>query len=113
MEDKEKQFHTDRTMFYFKRDNIVFPDYKHVNSSHKEWFKDEGIDINKVIRGYKKNLNIYLYIGETFDIPNVTYNMIKQILNIFPDIWHIYLGCQIGEIGEEWPGIEEIKIYKI
>lgn len=39
--------------------------------------------------------------------------MIEQILNIFPDIFHIYLGCQVGEIGEQWKGIKEIKLYNV
>lgn len=110
---KEQEFHTNRIMFYFKNDNIVFPKYKYVNCSHKEWFEKENIDIDKTIRGYKLDLNVYLYIGKDFEIPNITYNMIEQILNIFPDIWHIYLGCQVGEIGEQWKGIKEIKLYNV
>lgn len=110
---REKEFHQNRIMFYFKDDNIIFPKYNNINLSHKEWFKRENIDINNVIRGYKMGFDVFIYIGENFEVPNVTYNMIKQIQYLFKDIWNIYLGCIPGELGEKWKGIEQIKITSV
>ena len=108
---KEQEFHTKRTMFYFHENgDIRFPDFENENKSHKEWFDSIGVDIEKVIRGYRKGYNVYVYIGEDFRVPNLNVNQYYQLKSIFNDAWDIYLGVEKGEPGEEWKPLKEIKI---
>lgn len=109
---KEKEFHSNRIIFYFdnKTGDIRFPDSEYQNCSHVEWFNNIKVDIEKVIRGFRKGYNIYLYIGRDFKVPNLTTEQYLKLKYIFGDVWDIYLGMKIGKIGEVWEPIKSIKI---
>lgn len=110
----EKQFHMSRKMFYFdaKSGDIRFPSDEYRNMSHKQWFNDIKVDIKKVIRGFYDGYDVYLYIGDNFDIPNISINQILQLQYIFK-INSVYLGMNIGTIGTIWSPKMEIAITEL
>lgn len=108
---KEKEFYKMRKMFYFdEKGGIHFPPIQYKDSSHSEWFKAYKIDIESVIRGYMDGYEAYCYIGKDFRIPNLTVENYFVLKNNF-NVWEVYLGCKIGEIGEKWKPILTINIY--
>lgn len=109
---KEKEFNKERKMFYFDNNgNIHFPPTKYKNSSHDEWFKACKIDIESVIRGHIYHNNAYCYIGKDFRIPNLTFEEYSILIEIC-NVWCVYIGLHIGEVGEVWKGIYRFDVYE-
>lgn len=108
---REREFHKYRKMFYFdnKTGDIRFPSAKFVDMSHKEWFDNIKVDIKKVIRGFYDGFNVYCYIGNNFDIPNISVNQVLQLKSIF-NFDDVYLGMNAGKIGTTWAPIMEINV---
>ena len=67
----ESDFHKLRKPFYLDDNTLLikFPTSKHMNTSHAEWFSQEGISYLYTIRGYYiENSYVMLYTND-FEIP--------------------------------------------
>ena len=61
-------FHRSRTMFVIDADGVLHIHEKGSALSHKQWFKEIGVDFENVVRGFVYENNIYFYRGENFDV---------------------------------------------
>jgi hypothetical protein len=80
--------------FYLNEHSIiVFPKREIYNSvPHEIWFRDEGIPIFGVIRGYFNEDNITVFINE-FDIPPIHPAVIMDWFNTFNSLNYVGLGA--------------------
>lgn len=108
----ESDFHKLRKPFYLDDNTLLikFPTSKHMNTSHAEWFSQEGISYLYTIRGYYiENSYVMLYTND-FEIPNIAAQVLIYLFEYFPTIKWIGLGCNKGNIGEVWK--PKLKIYR-
>lgn len=101
------EFNTKRKPFYIDLDTLLvrFPDGKHSNMSHAEWFADYGIPWAHMVRGYymktEEDEFVVIYWND-FEIPNVTAALFPYLFEHFVNIKWIGLGCNKGKLGEVW-----------
>lgn len=110
-----EEFHNNRKPFYIDLETLLvkFPDARHSNMSHAQWFADFNIPWVHMVRGYyMENIEepyIMLYWGD-FEIPNIVASIFPYLFEHFPKIKWIGLGCNKGKEGEIWP--PKLKVIK-
>ena len=109
------EFNTIRRPFYFDMDTMLvkFPDARHANMSHAEWFADYGLPWAHMVRGYywKHNGEEFVMIyWNDFEIPNVTAIIFCYIFEHFTNIKWIGIGCEKGKLGEIWQ--PKLKVFR-
>lgn len=108
-----EEFHKDRKPLYIHPETLLvkFPSAKHMNSSHAEWFNDEGIPFIHTIRGYYSDKDGYVMLySNDFEIPDVVVKFLCYIFEYFPKITWIGLGCNKGKVGEIWE--PKLKVFR-
>lgn len=111
-----EEFHNNRKPFYLDPDTLLvkFPNQKHMNCSHAEWFSDMGYTFVHIVRGYywKDEHDEYLMLyWNDFEIPNINASIYSYLFDYFPNIKWIGLGCHKGIIGDIWK--PKLKITRI
>lgn len=104
--DKEKEFHNSRTAFYIDNEEIIYiPD----GYGHSDYFEEIGHPeyIDTKVRGYIKDDLVMCYIGKDFSLPCIDdrvfiYKSIMPMLQKEKGVSKLGLGCEKGEIGEQW-----------
>ena len=102
-----EEFHKKRKPFFIHSDTllVIFPNQKHMDVSHAQWFTDMGYSYVHTIRGYywKDEDDEYIMIyWNDFEIPNVNASIFAYLFDYFPNIKWIGLGCHKGIDGEVW-----------
>lgn len=106
---KEQEYHNSRTTFAIMDGNIH---YGPKGLSHKDWLVGRGIisedAYNEIVRGYFDDSGIYFYQGN-FETNDLVENTARTVANQFDNNLPIYCGCIIGEIGEKWKPIKQLR----
>lgn len=114
----DNRFHKSRVAFVEVEGKTKF--LKNSDMSHKEWVdKEFGItdeEFEKMVRGYIKDGEIYLYVGKGFRttpelesrVRELTVEICKETNMERPKA--VYCGMNVGKVGEVWTPIKRIEV---
>ena len=114
-----EKFHKSRTMIAYIDGFIVSSNND--GRGHYEWLRDsQGMtkdEVNCIIRGYIKDYDIVLYMGENFSpVPNQMLGsnfltmLTMHMSNGYPlGKYRVYNGVKVGNPGEVWEPINKIR----
>lgn len=110
-----EEFLTKRKPFYLDVESILikFPDARHSNMTHAEWFADYGMPWLYAIRGYywKDDTDEYVMLYQNdYQLPNISVEVVSYLFAHFLNIKWIGLGCYKGTPGEIWK--PKFKVYR-
>ncbi|GMO69325.1 MAG: hypothetical protein Nk1A_8360 [Endomicrobiia bacterium] len=79
--------------FFVDQDNkIIFPKREiYKNTSHETWFRDEGIPLFGVIRGYMFEDHILVFVND-YEIPPLHPGIIMEWFNTYESLNYIEMG---------------------
>ena len=101
----EQEFLENREPFWLVGEElrITMPSPSDKKDVHSHLCKKYGYNWIHCLRGYwMPGEFAMLYCGD-YETPNVTVLVCQYLLNYFPDIKWIGLGCNKGKVGEIWP----------
>ena len=85
-----------RKMFYINENNVVIePESCFSNMTHREWFSNININLNKTIRGYYNDGLIMIYTGLDHDVKELP--AVSVVLSVYE--YFIKNKCKVNKIG--------------